>query len=545
MLGSISSRFKPGRLPLRSCIPGNRVLQRVPLKIESNLVSSVMSFGLVFVFGLYMVAPALAQNAAESLSSIPGGTPPINATGFAIGTLCPPLATLTPPPTGARGDLTKRCTEMVVNGGEQSTLNPLLQASSYKTPSQGTSQVNSARGQSPAIGARLAALRGGAMGISIRGLSFNLNEKTLPGTMLASLLTGNEGREATNADAPTIFPKFEASPSLKTSPDVGLADLLAQSKNDGTESSGKASAWDKLGVFANGNFSLGDRDRTDREAGFDFHTLGTTAGIDYRFTNNFILGGAFGYASTDADLDTSGGSLDTNQYSGSIYGTYYFERFYVDGIVTIGWNTFDSRRKIVYSLPAVAIVDGQPTQTETMTSVNQTAVGDTDGTNYSLGVGSGYEFRSGGFAFVPYGRLNYFKLDINGYRESINNTDPGFGLALEFRDQNVESLTTALGGQVIYAYSTQVAVFVPQLLFEWVHEFLNNGRLIAANYVNDPSKQPLNIRTDGPGENFFNLGLGLSAVFQGGKSAFIYYQTALALADTTQNEIILGVRLAF
>jgi uncharacterized protein YhjY with autotransporter beta-barrel domain len=503
-----------------------------------------MSFAFLFVMGLCLVTPALPQNAVDpaiALSTIPGGTPPINSTGFAIGTLCPKL---NPQSTGATGDLQQRCTAMVVNGGQQSSLNPLLQVSSYKTPSQGTSEVNSARGQSANIGARLAALRGGAMGISIRGLSFNLNEKTLPGTMLASLLPDNVGREATSADAPTIFPKFEASPSPKAASGVVLADRLVQSKNDGTESSGKASIFDKLGVFANGNFSFGDRDRTDREVGFDFHTLGTTAGIDYRFTNNFILGGAFGYASTDADLDTSGGSLDTNQYSGSLYGTYYFERFYVDGIVTIGWNTFDTRRNIIYSIPAVTR-GPSPAVTGGTSFINQTAVGDTDGVNYSLGVGGGYEFRSGGFAFVPYGRLNYFNLDINGYRESINNTDPGFGLTLEFHDQNVESLTTALGGQVIYAYSTQVAVFVPQLLFEWVHEFLNNGRLIAANYVNDPSKQPLNIRTDGPGENFFNLGLGLSAVFQGGKSAFIYYQTALALAHTTQNEIIVGVRLAF
>jgi hypothetical protein len=284
-----------------------------------------MSSAFVFVMGLCLVTPALPQSAVDpaiALSSIPGGTPPINATGVAIGTLCPKLV----PTTGARGDLQQRCTEMVVSGTQQSTqqstLNPLLQASSYKTPSQGTSEINSARGQSANIGARLAALRGGAMGISIRGLSFNLNEKTLPGTMLASLLPDNVGREATSADAPTIFPKFEASTSPNTAPGVVLADLLAQSKNDGMGSSGKSSVFDKLGVFANGNFSLGDRDRTDREAGFDFHTLGTTAGIDYRFTNNFILGGAFGYASTDADLDTAGGSLDTNQYSGSIYGTY-------------------------------------------------------------------------------------------------------------------------------------------------------------------------------------------------------------------------------
>jgi outer membrane lipase/esterase len=267
-------------------------------------------------------------------------------------------------------------------------------------------------------------------------------------------------------------------------------------------------------------------------------------GADYRFTDQFILGAAFGFASTDADLDSSGGSLDTKQYSGSIYGTYFFERLYVDGIVTIGGNTFDSKRNIVYSLPTVMIQGTQGIPTGA-TPVNQTAKGDTDGINYSLGFGGGYEFRSGGFTFGPYGRLNYFNLDIDGFGESIDNTNPGFGLALEFRGQTVESLTTALGGQAAYALSTPVAVFVPQMLFEWVHEFLNNDRTLAANYVVDPQKIALNIVTDRPDRDFFNLGVGLSAVFQGGKSAFIYYQTALALEDVTKHDIVLGIRLAF
>jgi len=306
------------------------------------------------------------------------------------------------------------------------------------------------------------------MGINIQGLSLNMNGETLPGTMLASLLPGSEGHDVTNGYASTIFPKFKDSTSVNGSPGTLLANLMSQSKSDGTGSSGNPSPLGKLGVFATGNFSLGDRDKTDREVGFDFHTLGTTAGVDYRFTNNFILGGAFSYAFTDADLDTSGGSLDINHYSGSIYGTYYFDRFYFDGIVTIGWNTFDSRRNIVYSFPQQQVNDGtiMPTTPEVIIPISQTATGDTNGTNYSLGVGGGYQFQSGALAFVPYGRLNYFNLGINGYRESIDNTNPGFGWALEFRDQTVESLTTALGGQVIYAYSTQVAVFVPQLLFE-------------------------------------------------------------------------------
>ena len=91
MLRRTLSRFEPGRLTLRSCIPCNRALPRVPLNRESNPLSLVMSFAFLFVLGFCMVTPALAQNPAEALSSIPGGTPPINATGFAIGTLCPKL----------------------------------------------------------------------------------------------------------------------------------------------------------------------------------------------------------------------------------------------------------------------------------------------------------------------------------------------------------------------------------------------------------------------------------------------------------------------
>jgi outer membrane autotransporter protein len=501
------------------------------------------------VSSLCLVTPALAQDPNAILSTIPGGTPPINAAGFAIGTLCPPLAMGRSARgsgafTGAQNDLIDRCTEMVVNGGQQSTLNPLLQVSSFTVPTEGTSQVEAARVQiANIIGLRLPALRAGATGISVEGLAFNINGKTLPGTMLASLLPGNDSRDVTNAYAPTIFPKFEASTSLKTSPRTMLANLLAQAKSDGTGSSGSPSRFDKLGAFANGTFTWGDKDQTSREAGFDFDTLGMTAGVDYRFTDQFIFGTAFGFASTDADLDLSGGNIDTKQYSGSIYGTYYFERLYVDGIMTIGWNTFDSKRNIVYSIPPRiqqgVLIPGATTQ------VNQTAKADTDGPSYSLGFGGGYEFRSGGFTFGPYGRLNYFKLDIDGYGESIDNTNDGFGLALEFRGQTLESLTTALGGQATYALSTQVAVFVPQLLFEWVHEFLNNRRLIAANYVNDPMKVPLNYRPDGPDRNFFNLGLGMSAVFRRGTSAFIYYQTALAFEDITKNDIVVGVRLAF
>jgi outer membrane autotransporter protein len=505
-------------------------------KRAGDLWFFMMLSALVFVLGLCMVPPVLAQTAPDLINF--NGTPPQNAAALAIGTLCPNLPQS---PIGATKDLSERCGEMAGNAktNPSQTGNALLEVSPYKVPTQGTSQVEGARAQIANIaggfianiGGRLAALRGGAPGISMQGLSFNINGKILPGTMLASLIPGSGGSDITIAHEPTIFPRFETSTNGETSPRAILASLLAQSEGKGTRSAENPDPFGKLGVFANGTFTLGDKDATSREAGFDFHTFGMTAGVDYRFTDKFILGAAFGFASTDADLDSSGGQVDAKQYSGSIYGTYYFERFYVDGIATVGRNTFDSKRNIVYSIT---------------TPVSQTAKGDTDGTHYSLGVDGGYEFRSGGFTYGPYARLNYFKIDVNGFAEHIDNTNmPGFGLALEFDDQTVESLRTALGGQATYALSTRVGVFVPQVLFEWVHEFLNNQRTIRSTYVNDPNKVPLDLVTDNPDRNFFNLGLGLSAVFQRGTSAFIYYQTALAFENITKHDIVVGVRLAF
>ena len=134
MLRETFSRFEPGRQTLRSCIPCNRALPRVPLNRESNPLSLVMTFAFVFVLGLCLVTPALPQSTGDpaiDLSTIPGGTPPINATGFAIGTLCPKLS---PQSIGATGDLQRRCTEMVGVGIQGVTSVP-QQADSESTSS--------------------------------------------------------------------------------------------------------------------------------------------------------------------------------------------------------------------------------------------------------------------------------------------------------------------------------------------------------------------------------------------------------------------------
>jgi outer membrane lipase/esterase len=553
------AQFEPKELASRSRVvsilvhrQGRQCRGRNPLSLGTLSV-----FVIALTFGM-----VTAIQAQDNLSTIPGLAPPEQATADTIRIVCGQLRRPQEDGklTGATDDLTSRCRNLVSNGDSQKNLpetrDALRDISPDKIPTQGTTQVEAARVQAANIGARLAALRGGATGLSLQGLSFNIKGNHLPGTMLASLLPTSESRPVASAGEPSIFGRFGTSVQGQTSPQA-LDGLLAQRQSTGAAGGTQPSPFGRLGIFANGTFTLGDKDATSSEAGFDFDTLGVTAGLDYRFTDNFVLGAAFGFASTDADINSSGGSVDANQYSGSIFATYYLERFYIDGIASVGRTSFDSIRNINYLFSCVEpALQGQPAPCISNSSggmrtgpneeiINQTAKGDTDGTHFSLGTGAGYDFGRGGFTFGPYGRINYLKQYIDGYSERIDNTSPGFGLPLAFGDQDIDSLTTALGVQGSYAISTGLGVFVPQVLFEWIHEFLDDQRAIVARYVHDPNNVPLSISTEHPDRNYFNLGFGVSGVFRRGTSAFLYYQTALGLENITKHDIVLGVRLAF
>jgi len=436
------------------------------------------------------------------ISGIPGLTPPAAAVGRAIETLCPPLATARragAPFSPAQNDLIDRCSELFANAPTRPALvsNALLPIAPEEAPSQGSTSVEFFKVQEANLAARLAALRRAAVGGGFRGFALNGS-----GTTFAEALAGLS----------------DSSPRTARTEATSLAP--------------------RLGVFLNGSLTLGDQDATSREAGFDFDEAGLTAGLDYQLIQNLVVGAAFSYSSAEADFDSSGGDLDVDRFIGSIYGLYYLgERFYLDGLASFGGNTFDMRRNIIYTSPGLA--------PGTTVPVNQTAKSETDGFEYAFALGAGYDYHFGGFTIGPFLRLNYAQTNLDAFQESIDNTRPGFGWALAFESQDVDSFTTALGAQIAYPISTGWGVLLPQLRAEWGHEFLNDGRTIATRFVNDPAGTSFPVTTEDPDRDFFNLGAGLSAVFARGRSAFLYYETVLGLRDITAHNIVAGVRLTF
>ncbi|HID80829.1 MAG TPA: autotransporter domain-containing protein [Chromatiales bacterium] len=392
--------------------------------------------------------------------------------------------------TAAEADLLATCNKLAAASDADIT-EGLSRLAPDEVSSQGTATIKIANLQVTNVNSRLNALRSGERGMSLSGLNLNIQGKAIPNEVLNAMLDGQ-----------------------------------ARGGSAGDETGGH-SPW---GGFINGEISFGDKDDTDREPGFDFDTTGITAGIDYRVSDEVVVGGAVGYGSTEADFNDGVSKMELEGWHLTGYGTYYrADNFYIDGLAKLGWNTYDTSRRVNFP--------GDPLQK---------AEGDTDSLEYSFSITGGYEYNKDALTLGGYGRLSYTKVEIDGYSETASNPGvPGFGSVLKLADQDVDSLTTTLGGQVSYAISTSKAVFMPQLRLEWEHEFNNGERAIDAQFIYDPSSTTFGVLTDEPDKDYFNVGLGFSVVTTGGKSGFLYYETRIDQDNIEQHWVKGGLRFEY
>ena len=446
----------------------------------------------VVVLSLILGLPAAAQTGSSpiegELQDI-APTPPAAAVGSVIEIVCPEGI--------ATSALQRDCNALVGSALEDdpNAGDALLEVIPDDASTALDTSQNSLTVQTGNINARLTALRRGAIGIDLSGLNFDTDEHYIPGSFLGEL---HDSATEGNASADTL-------------------------------------GFSRLGLFINGNFGSGNKDVTANEDGFRFDTQGITAGLDYRFTDNFILGGAVGYANTETDIDSAVGNLDADSFTGSLFGTYYqSDKLYIDGSISYGHSSYDQHRNVRY-----ALTDG--------TTVDQTFSADYDGDQFAATLSSGYELNFNRFTLTPQSRLQYIQADLNGYSENAvsNPSANGSGWGVKIDNQNLESFTLALGGHINYAVSQSWGVLFPYASFEWVHEFENDNDKVSGRFLGDPSRTTFFLPTDALDQDYFNLGIGLSVLFTKGSAAFLNYQTVLGYDDLDQHNVSAGIRFEF
>lgn len=424
--------------------------------------------------------------------------------GFAIEALCPSLVGRTQQGqnNSAQLDLQVRCTEMVVaqdsNGvSGSSTADVMRGATAEEAATQGTQLVE------------LSALR--------------------TTNIIARI---NELRTASSGGSTVAFDERS-----------GVATF---SQNFGG-SAGGDDTFSPWGLYANGTLSTGDREETANESGFDFDGGAITLGADYRSGDSTFVGLSATWGTADAEL-LNGSKVDSDGIGIVAYATTYLKNdVYIDGTLGFGNHDYDQVRRISYDLPNAGGTG--------VTSVRQDANSSTQSDSLVASIGAGKDISRGANTFSVSGHLAYLDADIDGYQENINNTNPGFGLALEVDKQTIESLRSVIGLQLSRAISTSKGVTVPYVRADWVHEFENGQRNTLARFDNDPyttggfllpdgtpGASTFALTTEAPDEDYFRLGAGVSAVWAGGWQGFLALDTLLGMKNIDAYSFTFGLR---
>lgn len=299
----------------------------------------------------------------------------------------------------------------------------------------------------------------------------------------------------------------------------------------------------RLGFFINGSYSWQDHNENSFEPGFEFEERKIMTGVDYRLTDDMILGVSAGWVDSDTDIDSNAGNIETVGYNIALYGSYYpTEELYVDFIGGYGGKEHDIHRNIQYSIPGAG-----PAGT-----VNNRANSDPDSDNYFATVGTGYQLNMAQFGVpslivTPMLRFDYVRLELDSYTEKMsdaNTTTPGSSWNLRVTGEEFDSLTSNLGVQADYAWSQSWGVVMPFVSGEWVHQYKDSSETINARFVNDITGLGVfSVKTNSPDRNWFNFRIGASAQFAHGIAAFVNFEKIFGLTNVNADTLYVGLRM--
>lgn len=276
---------------------------------------------------------------------------------------------------------------------------------------------------------------------------------------------------------------------------------------------------ERWGLFAKGDAMVGEQ-RGAAQGGYDFATTGVTVGVDYRFSERFVAGIMAGLQGGRAQVNDAGSKVKLDADGLGLYGTYYRQAFYIDGLVHYGRNRFDNTRRIVFP------------------GLNRTALSKPDGSQVAIHGGMGYDFKVGPWMITPACSLQYVRAALEGYSETGADA-----LNLRVDRQVAESLRGSLGGRISRAWEMAWGSLVPGVRAAYSHEFGAGAQTVQAALVQGST--PFNVESTAPTRHSLLLGADVTALLPGGMQAFVGYNGQIGDHRYQAHGVNGGVRFAF
>jgi outer membrane autotransporter protein len=271
----------------------------------------------------------------------------------------------------------------------------------------------------------------------------------------------------------------------------------------------------RWGVWMTGFGDFVSVDGNANTKGYDFTTGGVSLGLDYRLTDQLVIGVMGEYSHTWTALQPSG-HIDVDSGRGGLYATWYNRGLYFNGAIYGGHNNYDSNRVNLGGL----------------------ATGDTEGAEWSAFVSAGYDFHFGHLTVGPIASLQYTYVNIDEFSEK------GSLLPLEIHSGSAESLRSDAGLRAFCQWQIGKILVEPSLRAAWEHEYKYSALPLVAGFAGTP----------GPATTFFGpseghdsavVSAGVSVQWTPSLTTYVNYDGQLGRDNYDSNAVTGGISVRF
>ncbi len=266
---------------------------------------------------------------------------------------------------------------------------------------------------------------------------------------------------------------------------------------------------EKWGLWLRGYGVFGDRETQSESPGYQYRIYGTGFGVDYKFTDELLLGITGGYSDGQVDYFSS---RDESEITGTpigIYGSWFTESGYVDSLISYTPMEYETTRYVDLT--------------------SEKLEGQFDGTETSAYLEAGRNwFLSKDWLVQPMTSFQYSYLSLDSYTES------GGVSALGFDDHCYQSYKGSLGmkAKKQFLNETKDKNLTFELRGRWVHEFGDTKSNINANFASNPSAI-FKISDKGLPRDSAILGIGLKQIEKQNMMYYVDYDISLNREDTS------------
>jgi len=256
------------------------------------------------------------------------------------------------------------------------------------------------------------------------------------------------------------------------------------------------------------------KQQSDHHIGFEYMTYGTVVNVDFQPLSNMTIGVAGSWLATNIQWEKGGGGGHTNSGKAGVYASYVPSSFFIDTLVSGGYQWSSAHRRIDFpvatSLAVVTATGGRMFVSNE--PINRNAHSHPNSEDLEAHVQSGWNFHRRCWTATPIARISYFYEKMLPFREHGAES-----LNLRVKGLDAHDLRTYLGVGAAYSIDRGCVSVVPQVSAMWTHDFSFNDRHVRAGLENLGGTF---------GVNYFHQAVN-SVLASGGLRVLLPKQTAL------------------